>query len=91
MLGSSNHPEIFCKKVVLKNVVNSLGNICVRVFLRKLQDSANFSKFSGVNYFVFFFRKGNIFLIATTLNQKQGRVHPSPEVLFKKMTLLFIF
>ena len=85
MLRSSSRPEVFCKNV-LKNFVNSLGNICAGVFLGKLQDVCKFFeivKGQSVSCF-FFFRKGNTVLIATTLNQKQDRVDPSTEVLFKK-------
>ena len=52
MLGSSSHHEVFCKKVVLKNFGNSLGNNCAGVSLGKLQGACNFQKFSGVIYFV---------------------------------------
>ena len=82
MLGSSSRPEVFCKKDVLKNFVNSLGNICAGVSLGKLQGVCNFEISKG-NLFGVFFRKGYIILIPT-LNQKQGCVHPSTEVLFKK-------
>ena len=83
MLGSSSRPEVFCKKDVLKNFVNSLGNICAGVSLGKLQDVCKFFEISKRNLFGVFFRKGYIILIPT-LNQKQGCEHPSTEVLFKK-------
>ena len=84
MLESSSHPEVFCKKVVLENFVNSLENICAGVSLGKLQDVCKFFEIFRGNLFRVFFRKGNIILTATTLNQQQGRVPPSTEVLFKK-------
>ena len=35
----SSHPDVFCKKGILKNFAKCTGNICARVFFAiKLQD-----------------------------------------------------